>query len=281
MPFEVATLEGWKAPELLRPQEFVLGVGTRFAQRPNTPAYWARLESAVEQRYVDPVYTLRLGNQRITFSVDAALVSRSYRLGEMDGSLYATPVREFFAKTAIVRILLANPIPPLRRNDLELPPDIDVLIEKKAQRLKMRQVWLSWSRRDGERITLHPADSWFYLDRESFRMIMEMVFGKFENEGKQENLVVEMSARDYAFLSDFQLLCFFYGFGTQIIPRKRTTLLRIHPHAFRHYNTQYHQQRQESGDVVQHKEGLIWRFHLAAPYIVVRVAGYPLILKAR
>lgn len=282
-PFELATIEGWKSPDLVREGDFLLGVGSRYTANLNLPPSWSRVQKIQPVRYVNPVYTIPFLHERLTTTQDSEIVSLRMSRREKENVHYARMVpikfKDFLSKTIVYSLLIANPMYPFSMTEYQLPHDLDKMIDWKVRRLKQSFLWSCWNAKGEEKVSEYPRDSWYYLSRDIFTHILEKAFDiDLSTMGTSAQI---RHAKHYTpFLGNLQLLCFYYGYGTELTFTKRDAILNIQQKNTYDYNTQYHQLVKNAMQNTAFHDGIVWSIHFGFRYVVMRIHGVPFFIKS-
>lgn len=282
-PFELATIEGWKSPDLVRKGDFLLGIGSRYTAAVNLPPSWSRVQNIQSIRYVNPVYTISFLSEQLTTVQDSEVLTLRLSRREKESTLYTrvVPVRfkDFLSKTVVYSLLIANPMYPFSMIEHHLPPDLEKMVDWKIRRLKHSFLWSCWNVKGEERVSEYPRDSWYYLSRDMFTHILERAFDiDLSSEGATAEI---RHTKHYApFLGHLQLLCFYYGYGTEMTYTKRDAILKIEQKNTYEYNTQYHKLAREGVQTTGFHDGLAWSIQFGFRYVVMRIHGVPFFIKS-
>lgn len=274
-PFEVATLEGWRPPDLIREGDFVLGLGSRFTGLVSLPPFWSRVQRIQQVRYVDPVFRLPMLFGTVGFTNDSEILTTN----RTQPMYIAVPVKRFLQRSVVYPLSTANVLAPSHLREYELPHDLEKMMDWKVRRLKTSHLWSCWNNKGEERISEYPSDSWYSLSREAFTRILERAF---DLDLSAPNAKVELShaIQYHQFLGHLQLLCFFYGYGSELETKQRIAVLRIEKKATYEYNTQYRQLAASPERFTDFYDGLVWNIQAGFRYVVMRVMGIPFIIKS-
>lgn len=282
-PFELATLEGWKSPELIREGDFLLGMGTRYTANLSLPPFWSRVQRIQPVRYVQPVYTFPFLRDRLVVAQDSEVVvlrqtQRSRR--NMEGRRIA-PVKfqDFVRRTVVYSLAIANPMYSFSMTEYQLPHDLEKMIDWKIRRLRQSYLWSCWNSKGEEKVSEYPKDSWYYLSRDVFTYILEKALDlNLSSDRSYEEF--DLPKRYSPFLGQLQILCFYYGYGTEIISQKRNDVLRIEKKNTYDYNTQYHKLAENAQQNTSFHDGLVWSIQSGFRYALMRIHGVPFFIKS-
>lgn len=282
-PFELATLEGWKPPELVRENDFLLGVGTRYTANLSLPPFWSRVQKIQSIRYVNPVYTIPFLSKRLVVTQDSEvlLLRKTRKPNENTPYNRFTLVKfqTFITRASVYGLAIANPMYPFSMVEYQLPHDLDKMIEWKIRRLKHSYLWSCWNSKGEEKVSEYPRDSWYYLSRDVFTYILEKALDiNLSSESVYDEF--ELPKRYSLFLGQLQLLCFYYGYGTEVVPYKRVDVLKIERKNTYEYNTQYHKLAENVQQNTSFHDGLVWSIQAGFRYAVMRVHGVPFFIKS-
>lgn len=282
-PFELATLEGWKSPELIREGDFLLGVGTRYTANLSLPPFWSRVQRIQPVRYVQPVYTIPFLRDRLVVTQDSEVLvlRKTGRTRKNAAYVKFTHVefQDFIRRTVVYSLAIANPMSPFSMTEYQLPHDLEKMIDWKIRRLRQSYLWSCWNSKGEEKVSEYPKDSWYYLSRDVFTYILEKALDiNLSSDRNFEEF--DLPKRYSPFLGQLQILCCYYGYGTEIIPQKRNEVLRIGKKTTYDYNTQYHRLAENSEKHISFHDGLVWSIQSGFRYALMRIHGIPFFIKS-